>query len=43
VPVAALVLIPLGFVLVGSSPAEMLFGLFALLRRRPAPSAAPGS
>jgi CDP-diacylglycerol--serine O-phosphatidyltransferase len=29
VPVAALVLIPLGFVLVGSSPPEMLFGLFA--------------
>jgi CDP-diacylglycerol--serine O-phosphatidyltransferase len=30
VPVAMLVLIPLGFVLVGSSPPEMLFGLFAL-------------
>ena len=30
VPVAVLVLIPLGFVLVGSSPPEMLFGLFGL-------------
>jgi CDP-diacylglycerol--serine O-phosphatidyltransferase len=30
VPVAFLVLVPLGFVLVGSSPPEMLFGLFAL-------------
>jgi CDP-diacylglycerol--serine O-phosphatidyltransferase len=30
IPVAAIVLIPLGFVLVGSSPPEMLFGLFAV-------------
>ncbi len=30
VPVAVLVLIPLGFVLVGSSPPEMLFGLFGI-------------
>ena len=30
VPVAVLVLIPLAFVLVGSSPPEMLFGLFGL-------------
>jgi CDP-diacylglycerol--serine O-phosphatidyltransferase len=30
VPVAFMVLVPLGFVLVGSSPPEMLFALFAL-------------
>ncbi|MGI9245216.1 MAG: CDP-alcohol phosphatidyltransferase family protein, partial [Steroidobacteraceae bacterium] len=30
VPVAFMVLVPLGFVLVGSSPPEMLFSLFAL-------------
>jgi CDP-diacylglycerol--serine O-phosphatidyltransferase len=30
IPVAFLVLLPLGFVVVGSSPPEMLFGLFAL-------------
>jgi CDP-diacylglycerol--serine O-phosphatidyltransferase len=30
VPVAFMVLVPLGFVLVGSSPPEMLFLLFAL-------------
>ena len=30
VPVAVMVLVPLGFVLVGSSPPEMLFGLFAV-------------
>jgi CDP-diacylglycerol--serine O-phosphatidyltransferase len=30
IPVAAIVLIPLGFVLVGSSPPEMLFALFAI-------------
>ena len=32
-PWPSLVLIPLGFVLVGSSPAEMLFGLFGAVRR----------
>jgi len=30
VPFALLVLLPLGFVVVGSSPPEMLFGLFGL-------------
>ncbi len=30
IPVAFMVLLPLGFVLVGSSPPEVLFGLFAL-------------
>jgi CDP-diacylglycerol--serine O-phosphatidyltransferase len=30
IPVAFIVLVPLGFVLVGSSPPEMLFGLFAV-------------
>ena len=30
VPVAFMVLVPLGFVLVGSSPPEMLFALFAV-------------
>jgi CDP-diacylglycerol---serine O-phosphatidyltransferase len=30
IPVAFIVLVPLGFVLVGSSPPEMLFGLFGL-------------
>jgi CDP-diacylglycerol--serine O-phosphatidyltransferase len=30
VPVAVLVMIPLAFVVVGSSPPEMLFGLFGL-------------
>jgi len=30
VPVAVLMLVPLGFVLVGSSPPEMLFGMFAM-------------
>jgi CDP-diacylglycerol--serine O-phosphatidyltransferase len=30
IPFAMLVLIPLGFIVVGSSPPEMLFGLFAL-------------
>jgi CDP-diacylglycerol--serine O-phosphatidyltransferase len=30
IPVAFMVLVPLGFVLVGSSPPEMLFALFAL-------------
>ena len=30
IPVAFMVLVPLGFVLVGSSPPEMLFALFAV-------------
>jgi CDP-diacylglycerol--serine O-phosphatidyltransferase len=30
IPFAFLVLVPLGFVVVGSSPPEMLFGLFGL-------------
>jgi CDP-diacylglycerol--serine O-phosphatidyltransferase len=30
IPFAFLLLVPLGFVVVGSSPPEMLFGLFAL-------------
>ena len=36
IPVAFIVLVPLGFVLVGSSPPEMLFALFARLCAAPA-------